>query len=92
MVKISLESKIQHKHQHEILSTFMKITRVNKFKNTTKFNTNIINVMLSTFIKIENHKSKQWSSRHSLLSSSAFYKSGLQTATLRSKASSKSIY
>ena len=35
---ISLESKIQHKHQHEILSTIMKITRVNKFKNKTKFN------------------------------------------------------
>ena len=64
MVK-SLESKLQHKHQHEILSTFMKITRVNKFKNKTKFNTNIINIMLSTFMKIENHKSKQWSSRHS---------------------------
>ena len=76
MVKLRnyfLESKIQHKHQHEILSTFMKITRVNKFKNKTKFNTNIINVMLSTFMKIENHKSKQWSSRYSLLSSSAFY-------------------
>ena len=29
---VSLESKIQHKHQQcdEILSTFMKITRVNK--------------------------------------------------------------
>ena len=51
----------------------MKITRVNKFKNKTKFNTNIINVMLSTFMKIENHKSKQWSSRYSLPSSSAFY-------------------
>ena len=37
MVKL-IESKIQHKHQHEILSTFMKITRVNKFKNKTKFN------------------------------------------------------
>ena len=76
MVKLRnyfLESKIQHKHQHEILSTFMKITRVNKLKNKTKFNTNIINVMLSTFMKIENHKSKQWSSRYSLLSSSAFY-------------------
>ena len=76
MVKLRnyfLESKIQHKHQHEILSTFMKITRVNKFKNKTKFHTNIINVMLSTFMKIENHKSKQWSSRYSLLSSSAFY-------------------
>ena len=42
----------------KLLSTFMKITRVNKFKNKTKFNTNIINVMLSTFMKIENHKSK----------------------------------
>ena len=52
MVKFSLESKIQHKHQHEILSTFMKITRVNKFTNKTKLNTNIINVMLSTFMKI----------------------------------------
>ena len=65
MVKLRnyfLESKIQHNHQHEILSTFMKITRVNKFKNKTKFNTNIINVMLSTFMKIQNHKSKQWSS------------------------------
>ena len=49
---------MQHKHQQcdEILSTFMKITRVNKFKNKTKFNTNINNVqcyvMLSTFMKI----------------------------------------
>ena len=79
MVKLRnyfFRSKIQHKHQHEILSTFMKITTINKFKNkqnSTKFNTNIINVMLSTFMKIENHKSKQWSCRHSLLSSSAFY-------------------
>ena len=34
MVKFSLESKIQHNHQQcdEILSTFMKITRVNKLK------------------------------------------------------------
>ena len=32
---ISLESKIQQKHQHcdAILSTFMKITRINKLKN-----------------------------------------------------------
>ena len=37
----------------EILSTFMKITRVNKLKNKTKFNTNINNVeMLSAFMKI----------------------------------------
>ena len=67
-----LERKIQHKHQHEILSTFMKITRVNKLKNKTKFNKiqqNVINVVYLH----ENHKSKQWSSRHSLLSSSAFY-------------------
>ena len=51
MVKLSLESKIQHKHQQcdEILSTFMKITGVNKFKNKTKFNTY---EMLSTFMKI----------------------------------------
>ena len=48
----------------EILSTFMKITRVNKLKNKTKFNTNINNVMKCH----ENHKSKQCSSRHSLLS------------------------
>ena len=48
----STESKIQHKHQQcdEILSTFMKITRVNKLKNKTKFNTNINNVM--KFMKI----------------------------------------
>ena len=41
MVKLRnyfFRSKIQHKHQHEILSTFMKITRVNKFTNKTKFN------------------------------------------------------
>ena len=45
-------SLVQDKHQHEILSTFMKITRVIKFKNKTKFNTNIINVLLFTFMKI----------------------------------------
>ena len=60
MVKLSLESKIQHKHQHEILSTFMKITRVNKFTNKTKFNKiQHKHHQCSTFMKIENHKSKQ---------------------------------
>ena len=35
MVKLSLESKIEHKHQQcdEMLSTFMKIMRVNKIMN-----------------------------------------------------------
>ena len=38
MVKLRnsfLESKIQHKHQQcdEMLSTFMKVTRINKLKN-----------------------------------------------------------
>ena len=51
---VSLESKIQHKHQQcdEILSTFMKITRVNKLKNKTKFNSNINNVMNMKIIRV----------------------------------------
>ena len=58
MVKLRncFESKIQHKHQQfdEILTTFMKITRVNKLKNKTKFNTNINNVM-KCCLPHENH-------------------------------------
>ena len=38
MVKLRNYFFRKHKHQHEILSTFMKITRVNRFKNKTKLN------------------------------------------------------
>ena len=58
MVKLSLESKIQHKHQQcdEILSTFMKITRVNKLKNKTKSiqtSTMLWNVVYQTFTSFQ---------------------------------------
>ena len=88
MVKLrNCESKIQHKHQQcdEILSTFMKITRVNKLKNLTQ-----CYEMLSTFMKITRVNSGA-PDIHFFPVLHFTNLSGLQMATLRSKASSESI-